>query len=175
VVPCWNKIRPILGRSTDSGGSSLKFFKIIYFNTEPRLYWQWHRWLQLGLFDELKRLCSLISDSVNTPLDVLRRLPENRFRETFLNVSVCACEFYFQWYLCTRDRRIHLTRYAVDIWMLATKGLENNAAVDGTGSVMSANWSSEWLRCCMVCGRLSFMKLSANEWHKRVRACPCLY
>ena len=29
VVPCWNKI--ILGRSTDGGGSGLKFFKIILF------------------------------------------------------------------------------------------------------------------------------------------------
>jgi len=35
VVPCWNKI--ILGRSTDGGGWGLKFFKIILFNTEPRL------------------------------------------------------------------------------------------------------------------------------------------
>ena len=29
MVPCWNKI--ILGRSTDGGGSGLKFFKIILF------------------------------------------------------------------------------------------------------------------------------------------------
>jgi len=29
VVPCWNKI--ILGRTTDGGGSGLKFFKIILF------------------------------------------------------------------------------------------------------------------------------------------------
>ena len=36
VVPCWNKI--ILGRSTDGGGSGQKFFKIFYFDMEPRPY-----------------------------------------------------------------------------------------------------------------------------------------
>ena len=36
MVPCWNKI--ILGRSTDGGGSGLKFFKIILFWHETTVF-----------------------------------------------------------------------------------------------------------------------------------------
>jgi len=32
------EIKKKLGRSTDGGGSGLKFFRIFYFNMEPRLY-----------------------------------------------------------------------------------------------------------------------------------------
>ena len=37
---------------------------------------------------------------------------------------------------------------------------ENNAALIGRGSVMSANWSSRWLTSNMGCSRQSLMKLA---------------